>query len=318
MADVTFRFHVVLNSQGSISGPELIQQLEDGINEIGSLAAESDSNSEQALQQAQQAVETSNSAQSTANNALAEAESAIEQVQTLGQTVNSYDAKITSAVSQATSAVTSANNAVTTANSAVTSANQAKTEASSAASQAQTSATNAASSAAAAESAQTAAQTAQQQAQDAQNSAQQAQQQAQAAQQSAQQAASQTNLIHAYDGTLTGDGTVAITSLVPPTGKSMDLVVDNTGIIYTISSVSDGVATLSATGATLTGFISYAKSQNLTPEQQTQSLQNQGVIQALTELIEENGGTVPTDSTESGSTEETETLSADPWADYED
>ena len=58
--------------------------------------------------------------------------------------------------------------------------------------------------------------------------------------------------------------------------------------------------------------------QTLGESVQTQVLTNLGVIDALKELITENGGTVPTDLTESGSTEETETLSADPWADYED
>ena len=318
MADVTFKFRIVLNSQGSLSGPELITQIEDGINQIGTLAAESDNQSSQALQQAQQAVETANSAQSTANNALANANSAIEQTQTLGQTVAAYDTKITNAVSQATSAVTAANTAVSTANSAVTSANQAKEAAESAASQAQTAATNAASSASAAETAQTAAQTAQEQAQDAQTSAQQAQQQAQEAQQAAEEASTNSNIIHAYDGTLTAGGTVPIANLVPATGKQGDLIADETGVLYQIIGVTDGTATISDTGSVLTGFVSYAIAQTLTEEQQTQSLENQGVIQALTELIQENGGTVPTDSTESDSTEGTETLSADPWADYED
>lgn len=51
--------------------------------------------------------------------------------------------------------------------------------------------------------------------------------------------------------------------------------------------------------------------QILTEVQQTQSLRNQGVIQAIEELTEENGGTVPT------SLSETNTISlqsaSDPW-----
>ena len=89
MADVTFKFRIVLNSQGSISGPALIEQLEDGINDIGALAAESNNQSSEAERLANQAVETANNAQSTANNATATAESAIEQVGTLGTVVDS-------------------------------------------------------------------------------------------------------------------------------------------------------------------------------------------------------------------------------------
>lgn len=54
--------------------------------------------------------------------------------------------------------------------------------------------------------------------------------------------------------------------------------------------------------------------QTLTEDQQTQSLKNQGVIQAITELITENGGTVPTSLSENS----VQTMSAepeDPWAD---
>ena len=56
--------------------------------------------------------------------------------------------------------------------------------------------------------------------------------------------------------------------------------------------------------------------QTLTEDQQTQSLKNQGVIQAITELITENGGTVPTSLSENS----VQTMSedeADPWADLE-
>ena len=56
--------------------------------------------------------------------------------------------------------------------------------------------------------------------------------------------------------------------------------------------------------------------QTLRESVQTQVLTNLGVIDALKELITKNGGTVPTDLTELGLTEETETLSTDPWAQY--
>lgn len=54
--------------------------------------------------------------------------------------------------------------------------------------------------------------------------------------------------------------------------------------------------------------------QTLSETQQTQALENLGVIDALEELITENGGTVPT----SLSTNSVQTMSeapADPWAD---
>ena len=56
--------------------------------------------------------------------------------------------------------------------------------------------------------------------------------------------------------------------------------------------------------------------QTLTDAQQLQALKNLGVIDALEELITENGGTVPT----SLSTNSVQTMSAapvDPWADLE-
>ena len=56
--------------------------------------------------------------------------------------------------------------------------------------------------------------------------------------------------------------------------------------------------------------------QTLTEDQQTQSLKNQGVIQAITELITENGGTVPT-NTNSIQTMSAQSASEDPWADLE-
>lgn len=56
--------------------------------------------------------------------------------------------------------------------------------------------------------------------------------------------------------------------------------------------------------------------QTLNETQQTQALENLGVIDAISELITENGGTVPT----SLSTNSVQTMSAapvDPWADLE-
>ena len=57
-------------------------------------------------------------------------------------------------------------------------------------------------------------------------------------------------------------------------------------------------------------------SQTLTETQQTQALENLGMIDALEELITENGGTVPTD-TNTVQTTSAQVTAADPWADLE-
>lgn len=53
--------------------------------------------------------------------------------------------------------------------------------------------------------------------------------------------------------------------------------------------------------------------QTLTEAQQIQSLRNQGVIQAIEELTEENGGTVPTSLSETNTT--SSQSASDPWKD---
>lgn len=132
MADVTFKFKIVLNSQGSISGPALIEQIEDGINDIGALAAQSNNQSSEAERLANQAVETANNAQSTANNAIATAQSAIEQVGTLNTVVKGWNAQITQAVTSAQSAVQTAGEANTKSDTAVSTANTALSQSQSA------------------------------------------------------------------------------------------------------------------------------------------------------------------------------------------
>lgn len=57
--------------------------------------------------------------------------------------------------------------------------------------------------------------------------------------------------------------------------------------------------------------------QTLTDAQQLQALKNLGVIQAITELIQDNGGTVPTD-TNSVSTASVQSESTDEFAEYDD
>ena len=57
-------------------------------------------------------------------------------------------------------------------------------------------------------------------------------------------------------------------------------------------------------------------SQTLTETQQTQALENLGMIDALEELITENGGTVPT-SLSTNSVQKMSAAPVDPWADLE-
>lgn len=54
--------------------------------------------------------------------------------------------------------------------------------------------------------------------------------------------------------------------------------------------------------------------QTLTEKQQTQALTNLGVIDALEDLITENGGTVPASLSETNAAS-TQSTSTDPWAD---
>lgn len=56
--------------------------------------------------------------------------------------------------------------------------------------------------------------------------------------------------------------------------------------------------------------------QTLTDAQQLQALENLGVIDALEELITENGGTVPTE-TNTVQTTSAQSAAADPWAEYD-
>ena len=306
----SFDFHYVTKETGEIDGASFFQQTEDAINAVGGLAQEAFNQTTVSAQQIQQALDAANTANTNATNAVATANGAKQSVATLTIQVNGISSQAQQALTIAQSAQSSAQSAVNSANSAKNEAEDAKAAAQSAQTAAQTSATAAQTSATAAQTSVTAAQSSASAAQTAQGKAEDAQQ--------AQEAAINTNIIHAYNGVLSADQSVAIADLVPATGKAGDLIADENGVLWQVVGVLEGNATVGATGSILTGFISYAQAQTLTEDQQTQSLKNQGVIQAITELIQENGGTVPTDLTESGSTEETETLSTDPWAAYED
>lgn len=292
----SFDFHYVTKKTGEINGASFFQQTEDAINAVGGLAQEAFNQTTVSAQQIQQALDAANTANTNATNAVATANGAQQSVATLTIQINGIS-------SQAKQALTIAQSAQSSARSAANSANSARDEAENAKEAAQRAQT-------AAQTAQGQAQDAQQQAEDAQSEAELAKTAAQEAAQQAQEAAINTNIIHAYDGVLGADQSVAIADLVPATGKAGDLIADENGVLWQVVSVLEGNATVGATGTILTGFISYAQAQTLTEDQQTQALTNQGVIQAITELITENGGTVPT-SVES----EIESQSSDPWAD---
>lgn len=347
MADVTFKFRIVLNSQGSISGPALIEQLEDGINDIGALAAESNNQSSEAERLANQAVETANNAQSTANNATATAESAIEQVGTLGTVVDSWNARITQAVTASQSAVQTAGEANTKSDTAVSTANTALSQSQTAVKTAQQAVLDTS----AAEERINAA--AQQVATDKAN----VQQNAAESATNAGNAATSAQLAEKW-ATWLGD---------PEEPENPDKTVDGTDYsakwwaqhaeevvsdtvhisaqtltpeqqaqVWTNIGLGDASETAKGTiqiatnseaqtGTNDTKAISPLKAfknfvslnvQSLSESVQTQVLTNLGVINALEELITENGGTVPTSLSENS----VQTMSAepeDPWADLE-
>lgn len=144
----TFDFHYVYTPTGSISGPSVLTQTEDAINDLGEYMVQGTAKADEALRQAKQAVSTANTAQQNAAEALSTANSALGSVNTLTITVNSLDGRIKKAESNAANAVTAAteasNNAsqaVTTANSALNTAQQAVTTANAAKTTAQNAST---------------------------------------------------------------------------------------------------------------------------------------------------------------------------------
>jgi hypothetical protein len=121
----TFDFHYVYTPTGSISGPSVLTQTEDAINDLGEYMSQSTTNADEALRQAKQAVNTANTAQQNASEARSTADSALSRVQTLTVTVESWDGRVTTAESNAQNAVTTANSALANAGQAVTTANSA-------------------------------------------------------------------------------------------------------------------------------------------------------------------------------------------------
>lgn len=314
MATKKFDFHYTPTGTGVISGPEVLQQTEDAINDIGSYADNASDNSEEALNIAKEASETAQMANSTSSNALAEAEAANEKVLTLKQVVDDWDADIQTAISKSQSAVEASSQAVTNSTEAKSIANQAKDSATQSAQQAQSSANSAT------EAVQTA-QTAQQNAEDALNSAQTAQNQAETAQTSAQnaekkalEAAESAYAVRTINEPLDISQTITLADLDPQGNiKVGDTVVGTNGRMFLIASIDTeaGTGTLSATWNELTPNVSYAGTQQLTDTQQETARNNIGFITGITgwadtnfnqrvddylvpilkELILENGGT---------------------------
>lgn len=314
MADSKFQFHYTPTGTGVISGPEVLQQTEDAINDVGAYADQASDNSEEALSIAKEARQTAQTANSTSSNALAEANAANEKVETLKQVVDDWDADIQTAIAQSKSAVDASTVAVTTANSAQTSASAAQTAAQGSAASAQTAANNAAQSLQTAQAAQQTAETAQSNAETAQTAATTAQTAAQTAETKALEAAASAYAVRVINQALQVSATIQISDLKPQGNiKAGDTVVGTDGRMFTIASVDTaaGTALLSADYTDLTPSVSYEAAQALTETQQTTARSNINftagaeswaetyfnghvddyLCPILEELILENGGT---------------------------
>lgn len=303
-----FDFHFVPTPTGEISGAQVLKQAEDGINGVGDLAAQSDSNSAEALAKAKQAVETANNAQSAASNATAEAEAAQEKVNTLAKIVQGYDEKISDAVTAAQGAVTTANGAASSATAAHDAADKAAqaAKASQAASeksaeQAETAAANAAEAIGEAAKAAASASEAQAAAETARGEAQTAQSAASDSAATAKEAVANCYALRVTAETLTDGGTVPVSALSPQKGvKAGDLVVDALARVYEITEITQEddapVCTVSKSGFLFVQAVSYAAEQSLTEKQKGTARGNidaasdSAIVDALSELIEENGG----------------------------
>lgn len=297
MAKTKFQFHYTPTGTGVISGPEVLKQTEDAINDVGAYADQASDNSSEALSIAKEARQTAQTANSTSSNALAQANAANEKVETLKQTVDDWDADIQTSIAQSKSAIDASTIAVNTSNTAQASAAAAQTAAQSSAASAQTAQNNAAQAVQTAQTAQQAAETA-----------------AQTAESKAVEAASNAYAVRVIDQVLTASGTIQIADLKPQGNiKAGDTVVGTDGRMFRISSVNTtaGTALLSADYTDLTPSVSYEAPQTLSATQQNTARSNIGfsagvdswaddsfndrtddyLCPILEELILENGGT---------------------------
>lgn len=314
MAKTKFQFHYTPTGTGVISGPDVLKQTEDAINDIGAYADQASDNSSEALSIAKESRQTAQTANSTSSNALAQANAANEKVETLKQTVDDWDADIQTSIAQSKSAIDASTIAVNTSNTAQASAAAAQTAAQSSAASAQTAQNNAAQAVQTAQTAQQAAETAQGNAETAQVAAQTAQTAAQTAESKAVEAASNAYAVRVIDQVLTASGTIQIADLKPQGNiKAGDTVVGTDGRMFRISSVNTtaGTALLSADYTDLTPSVSYEAPQTLSATQQNTARSNIGfsagvdswaddsfndrtydyLCPILEELILENGGT---------------------------
>lgn len=280
MAKTKFQFHYTPTGTGVISGPEVLKQTEDAINDVGAYADQASDNSSEALSIAKEARQTAQTANSTSSNALAQANAANEKVETLKQTVDDWDADIQTSIAQSKSAIDASTIAVNTSNSAQASAAAAQTAAQSSAASAQTAENNA----------------------------------AQTAESKAVEAASNAYAVRVIDQVLTASGTIQIADLKPQGNiKAGDTVVGTDGRMFRITSVNAtaGTALLSADYTDLTPSVSYEAPQTLSATQQNTARSNIGfsagvdswaddsfndrtddyLCPILEELILENGGT---------------------------
>lgn len=335
-----FDFHYVYTATGEISGPSVLKQTEDAINDVGKYAKGAYDMSSSSDQKAQQAVEIAQNAQSTANNALAGASSAVEKVDTLSTVVNGYDAKINEAVTKSDAAVSTSNEANSKSDDAVAKAEQAKTDAENARDEAEQSKVSAENAQNEAQTAKEAAENAKLSAENAQNSAQDAEIRAQnlsetslKAVEVAQQAIEQAYAVRTSSTALVSNGSVTVADLSPIENiKVGDTVIDVNGQVFQIVEIQETTsesgetiktAVLSEVKTDLSPYVTGKFSQTFTDAEKTQARQNIGaaddadvvklsaqtlteaqmdqvaknigLIDALKELIEEYGGTVPTE-----------------------
>ena len=314
MADSKFQFHYTPTGTGVISGPEVLQQTEDAINDVGAYADQASDNSSEALSIAKEARQTAQTANSTSSNALAQANAANEKVETLKQTVDDWDADIQTSIAQSKSAIDASTIAVNTSNTAQASAAAAQTAAQSSAASAQTAQNNAAQAVQTAQTAQQAAETAQGNAESALTSATTAQTAAENAEAKATEAANSAYCVRVIDQELSISQTITTADLKPQGNiKVGDTVVGIDGRMFTIASMAeDGTtAVLSSTYVDLTPNVSYSAAQQLTDTEQQTARNNIGfttgvnawaddnfdqrtddyLCPILEELILENGGT---------------------------
>lgn len=341
----SFAFHYVTKTTGEIDGLSFLTQTEDAINDVGNLAQQAVNQSAVSGQKVDQAVSTANTALQNSNTALTTANQARDGVVDLSTEVSQLSQNVSTAVSQSQSAVRTANSANTKSDKAVQDSQTAINTANEAKTTAQQAVLD---TSAAEERINQAVSQAQQYATSAQNSSQSA------STSMANSAISEQNaerwatwMGSEEDPDQTVDGTdysakwwaqhaedivndVVHISAQTLTQEQKNQVWSNIGLsnssetvsgviqIATNSDVQTGTNNTKALSPlkAFTNFVSL-NAQTLSETIQTQVLTNLGVIDALEELITENGGTVPTSLSENSIQTMSTEGNSDPWADLE-